>query len=134
MSYEQLLSQAYKEIKPIKEGERFEIKKAEGHLQGGKTIISNFVQIASCLRREPGHLAKFLFKELAAPGQIAGERLILTRRISSQIINEKIKKYVKGFVMCPNCKKPDTELIEEKGQKFIKCLACGTKKPVANKI
>ena len=134
MDYEQLLSNAYKEIKPVIEGERFEIKQVEGHQQGTKTIISNFIQITSCLRREPGHLAKFLFKELAAPGQIAGDRLVLTRRISSKIINEKINKYVREFVTCPVCKKPDTELIEENGQKFMKCLACGAKKPVINKI
>jgi len=134
MNYEQMLSQAYEEIKPVRESERFEIKKVEGHHQGGRTVISNFMQILSCLRREPEHLAKFLFKELAAPGQIVGDRLILIRRISSQIINEKIEKYVKEFVMCPNCKKPDTELIEENGQMFMRCLACGAKKPIVNKI
>ncbi len=129
-SYEEMLEEAYAKIKPIEKQGRFEIKSAEGYHEGGKTIISNFLQIANCLRRNPEHLAKFLFRELAAPGEIAGDRLILARRISSQSINDKIKKYVKNFVICSNCGKPDTELIEDKGDIFIKCLACGTKKQI----
>jgi translation initiation factor 2 subunit 2 len=128
--YEKLLEQGMKQIKPSEACGRFEIKKPEGHIEGGKTIISNFLQIANCLRRKPEHLAKFLFKELAASGEIAGERLILVRKISSQTISKKIEKYVNSFVLCSNCKKPDTELIEEGGERFIRCLACGAKKPV----
>ncbi|MGC9309401.1 MAG: translation initiation factor IF-2 subunit beta [Candidatus Nanoarchaeia archaeon] len=125
MEYEELLDKAYKEIKPIKVAGRFEIKKVEGHHEGGKTIISNFMQVARSLGRKPEHLARFLFKELAASGELAGDRLILARRISSQQINDKIEKYVKQYVLCPNCKKPDTEIVEEDGKQIMRCLACG---------
>jgi len=130
MEYEELLEKAHKEIKPAERCERFEILKVEGHIEGGKTIISNFFQIARCLRRQPEHLARFLFKGLASPGEIAGDRLILIRKISSKTINEKIEKYVKKFVICKNCGKPDTELAEEDGKLFINCLACGERKIV----
>jgi len=133
-NYEELLNSAYESIKPVEECDRFEIKKIEGHIEGTKTIVSNFIQIAACLRREPEHLAKFLFRELAAPGEIIGDRLILTRKISSQKIGEKIQQYVDKFVLCSNCKKPDTELVEENNQKYLRCLACGTKKIVVSKI
>ncbi len=127
-NYEKLLEGAYEKVKPVECCDRFEIKQVEGHIQGKKTIVSNFVAISTCLRRNPEHLAKFLFKELAAPGEIIGERLSLTRKVSSQNINEKIKKYSNLFILCPNCKKPDTELIDEGGKKIIRCLACGHKK------
>ena len=130
MEYEDLLNKAFDEIKPVEECGRFEVRKVVSDIQGSKTIISNFIQIANCLRREPEHLAKFLFKELAAPGEIAGDRLILTRKVSSQRVAEKIDKYVNAFVLCSNCKKPDTELVEEGGQLFMRCLACGLRKPV----
>jgi len=129
-SYEELLEDAYKNVKQEKECCRFEIKKVEGHIEGNKTMISNFISIANCLRREPEHLAKFLFKELASSGQIAGDRLILIRKISSKRIDEKIEKYVNMFVLCQNCKKPDTQIFEEAGQRFIRCLACGNKRPI----
>jgi translation initiation factor 2 subunit 2 len=131
MGYEDLLDEAYKTVKPCEDCDRFEVKKVEGHHEGGKTIISNFSQVTVCLRRKPQQLAKFLFRELAAPGEIAGERLILTGKLASQTINDKIDKYVKSYVLCSNCKKPDTEITEEQGKKFIRCLACGNKKAIA---
>ena len=135
MEYEELLNSAFEKIKscePSGKCDRFEILKVEGCHEGIKTILSNFIQIASCLRREPEHLAKFLFKELASSGEMAGERLILTRKISSQTINLKVEKYAKNFVLCPSCGKPDTELINEKAGLFIRCLACGLRKQVNN--
>jgi len=76
------------------------------------------------------HLAKFLQKELAVPGKIEGERLILITKLNSQKVNDKIEQYAKEFVICPECKKPDTEIVAEKGVKFKKCLACGAKSPI----
>lgn len=130
MEYEKLLDLAFENIKPMEECGRFEIKKVEGHIEGNRTMISNFMQVASCLRRRPEHLAKFLLKELATSGEIAGERLILLRRISSDTINKKIEKYTNSFVLCPVCKKPDTEMVEDSGKKYVRCLACGAKKIV----
>ncbi len=127
-----MLNDAYENVDKNDVCERFEIKKVVGHHEGGKTIISNFIQVSTCLRRNPEHFAKFLFKELAAPGEIAGDRLIMTRKVSSQHVNEKIEKYAKEYVLCPNCKKPDTEIINEAGKKYLRCLACGNKKEIHN--
>jgi len=129
-NYEKLLDEAYEDVRPIVKCERFEILKVEGHVQGGKTIISNFMQVVRCLRRDAEHLSKFLFGELATKGEIAGDRLILTKKVSSQRINEKIEKYVNNYVLCQKCKKPDTEIVEEDGKKIVRCLACGHKRVV----
>ena len=130
-SYEQLLEQAYKKVKLIETGsERFEIPKVEGQVSGKNTIITNISQIANYLRRPIEHLAKFLQKELATPGKIEGDRLILITKLNSQKVNDKIQQYAKEFVICPECKKPDTEITAEKGIKFKHCLACGAKSPI----
>ena len=77
-SYESLLDEAYKKVKQIEgTGERFEIPKIEGHIEGKKTILTNFMQIVSHVRRSPEPFLKFLLKELATPGQLEGDRLIL---------------------------------------------------------
>ncbi len=128
--YENLLDSAYEKVKPLKACDRFEIKKVEGHIEGKKTIISNFMQIVTCLRRDPDQFAKFIFKELATSGEIAGDRLILTRKVSSESINEKIQKYINTYVSCSYCKKPDTEIVEQDGKRSIHCLACGHKKNI----
>jgi translation initiation factor 2 subunit 2 len=133
--YKKLLDQAYKEIKPIEQsGERFEVPKVEGHLEGTKTILTNFPQIANYLRRKQDHLLKFLLKELASSGAIKGGRTILQRKIPSAKINEKIQAYTNEFVLCSQCKKPDTEIVKEKGYPMIHCLACGAKHSVRSRI
>ncbi len=129
--YENLLEKAYKNIKIVEKSERFKIPKVEGHFEGNKTVISNFSQIASQLRRKQEHLAKFLLKELATSGQVEGDRLVLQRKISSSKINEKIELYVKNYVLCKECGKPDTELVKKDNFNFIHCLACGAKHSVA---
>ena len=130
-SYEKLLEEAYTNIKPVESKiDRFEIPKVEGHIEGNKTIITNFKQICSYIRRDCEHLVKFLLKELAAPGSIKGDRLVLTRNISSKMINEKVALYVQQYVICKECKKPDTELTKDGEFHFIHCLACGAKKSV----
>ncbi len=136
MNYEEMLEKAYKEMPDIsvKSNERFEIPKVRGHIEGNKTIISNFLQIAKTLNRNPKHLLKFLQRELATPATIQNDLLILGSRVSSGKINQKIEEYAKLFVICPECGKPDTVLIKEKGVLMLKCQACGAKHPVRTKI
>jgi len=134
-SYEKLLESAYKEIKPITgKSERFEVPKIEGHLEGNKTILTNLPQIAGYLRRDINHMLKFLLKELASSGKMHGNQLILQTKIPSIKINEKIKQYTDEFVICRECKKPDTELVKDKEFLSVHCLACGAKHYVRSKI
>jgi translation initiation factor 2 subunit 2 len=127
MTYEELLDKAYEkvEVNLESEVERFEIPKVKGHHLGSKTVVSNFLVIASHIRRDPVHLMKFLSRELASQGEIQNDRLLLSRKLSSKEINGKIERYVNSFVLCAKCKKPDTELVEEGGKNFLRCLACG---------
>jgi translation initiation factor 2 subunit 2 len=134
-NYEELLNEAYKKVKVIVgSSERFEIPKAEGHFEGKKTILTNFYQIASYIRRNPEHFQKFMLKELATSGQKEGERLVFNNKIPSEKINKKIEQYVKEFVLCRECGKPDTELTKEDRLMFIRCMACGARHSVRSKI
>lgn len=129
--YEQLLKKAYEKVKVVeKSSERFEIPKVEGQVSGNSTFITNITQIANYLRRPVEHLMKFLLKELATPGKLDNDRLVMKTKLSSEKVNEKIAKYSKEFVICQVCDKPDTEIISEKGVKFKHCLACGAKSPI----
>ena len=135
--YEKLLNEGMANVNVSEVGSRYEVLGVEGHIAGTKTIISNFAQVATCLRRKPEHLTKFLLKELATSGEVVGDRLILTSKKSSNLINEKIKKYVDKFVLCKKCGKPDTELVREVGglvreggEIELRCLACGARRVV----
>ena len=67
--------------------ERFEIPKALGHIQGNRTIITNFLQIASTLRRDVSHLLKYILKELATPGNLSKSALIMGRKVPASILS-----------------------------------------------
>ena len=129
-----LLDKLYKEAKPIVATERFEVPKVKGHVEGTKTIVTNFSQICDIIRRNKEHVAKFLSRELAAQLVFENERVIFNRKLNSEQINDKIKEYVDEFVICPQCKKPDTELIKQGEFLFLKCLACGANHSVRAKI
>jgi len=130
-SYEEMLEDAYKKIKIVStSSDRFDIPKVQGKVQGKNTFITNINEIASYIRRPVDNLTKFLQKELAVSGVLEKDRLILKTNLNSAKVNEKIVLYAKEFVICTECKKPDTEVITEKGVKFKHCLACGAKSPI----
>jgi translation initiation factor 2 subunit 2 len=134
-SYEKLLDSAYEDIKVVEgSGERFEIPPIEGFFQGKKTVVTNLNQIAAHLRRDVEHLQRFLSKELATQIVKEGERFVLGSKISSKKINPKIEQYVNEFVICKECKKPDTQIVKQDRQNMLHCLACGAKHPIRAKI
>ncbi len=127
-TYEQMLDNAYEKLpKQSIETTRFEIPKVRGHIQGNNTIISNFYQIADSLGRTPEHLLKFVLKELATPGELKKSGVIFGTKVPASRINEKIETYVEEFVLCRQCRKPDTKLQKEGNYTFVKCMACGSK-------
>jgi translation initiation factor 2 subunit 2 len=135
MDYEEMLDRGRKNLpKAVLETARFEIPKAKGHIEGNKTIISNFAQIAAALGRDVEHLLKYVLKGLATPGEMRKGAVIIGRKVSASRVNEKIGQYVKDFVLCSECKKPDTLLVRENRITFIKCSACGAKQPVKVKL
>lgn len=135
MEYKKLLEKAISEMPAsVHESERFEIPKVMGKLEGNKTIISNFHQIAVTLRRDVAHLLKYILKELATPGEFVKNRLIIGSKVPASRINEKIKSYALEFVICPDCGKPDTKLEKEGDLTYLKCQACGAKRFVKSKI
>jgi len=135
MDYKELLKKGRERLpKSALHHERFEIPKIKGHIEGNKTVLTNFNEIVSAFGRESDHFLKFLLKGLATPGDLKGNRLILGRKLSSTQINEKIESYAKEFVLCKECKKPDTRIVKKDNVFFLQCLACGARHPIRNKI
>jgi len=135
MDYKKLLEKAIEQLpEKVITKERFEIPKVMGHLQGNKTIISNFGQIADTLGRDINHLLKYILKELATPGEIKQKTVIIGTKVGASRINEKILQYAQEYVICKECGKPDTKIIKEGEFTFLKCTACGARHPVRAKI
>jgi|SRR3989344_1984375 len=135
MKYEELLKKARKELPKgiVVSGGRFEIPLVKGHVEGNKTIITNFIQICGSFNRGSEQLIKYLQREMATPAQLDGQRLIFGRKLNSDFINKKIKQFADDFVLCRECGKPDTKLIKEDRYLFLKCTACGARHSVTAK-
>lgn len=135
MDYKSLLKRGIKDLpESVLKHERFEIPRVCGHIQGNRTIISNFYQIASALERPPEHLLKYVLKELATSGELTKSAMIMGRKISASVVNEKIAKYATEFVLCNLCKRPDTKLLKENKITVMQCLACGARRPIKTDI
>ena len=135
-NYEEMLKKARKELpESVIFAERFEIPKAKGHLEGNKTIVSNFGHIAKDLRRPVNHMFKYILKELATPGVMRDlNTAVFGTKVSATRINEKIEQYTRTFVICSECGKPDTQIAKEGNVTNLKCSGCGAKKPIKSKI
>ena len=131
MDYETLLNKAYENLPNIeKSTKRFEVPTVETMIQGRQTIVKNFSQICETLRRKPKHLLKFLTKELATPAGFDGVRATFQSKLPKKLIQNKLEAYVRDYVVCKECGKPDTKLIREDRITFLKCEACGAKASV----
>ncbi|HIK00084.1 TPA: translation initiation factor IF-2 subunit beta [archaeon] len=128
MDYEKLLQRARKNLPATAvEERRFELPKFESFIEGAKTIIKNFIEVAKNLGRDPAHLLKFLQAETGTFGEIEDQRLVLKGPKKVEVLNEKLDLYIKEFVLCKECKKPDTEIRKVEHIDQVKCKACGAK-------
>ena len=126
--YESLLKRAQEKLpKGIQETTRFEVPPFESFAEGAKTVISNFTEVARFLGRDPNHLMKFILAAAGSNGELDGPRLKFMGNRSTDFLNNKLDEYVKTFVNCQTCGKPDTSLyVDQKtGENKIKCKACG---------
>lgn len=129
--YESLLKQAYSNIteKSGDEG-RFIVPEAKVYIEGKTTVIENFSDIVSVLRREPDHVMKYLLGELGTAGKIDGSRAIFNGKFDKNQITGLIEKYTEDYVICSECGKPDTRLVKEGRIVTLRCDACGGHRPV----
>lgn len=112
---------------PEKGADRFKIPKVKGQIEGNKTIVSNFHDIANTLGRSPQHLLKYVLKQLATPGNFRGKAVIFGSKLAASRVNEAISQYADEFVFCKECDKPDTKMTKEGDVYYMKCQVCGAR-------
>ncbi len=129
--YEELLKRGLSKV-PMKDkgGERFVMPRFRVQKSGSKSVIVNFSEVASALRRDSGHLMKFLLKELATSGEAKGQGLEVHGVFMADAVNRKLEKYLELYVRCRECGKHDTNIVKERGYSFLKCEVCGARDPV----
>ena len=129
--YEALLKKAYSNITETSgDTGRFSIPEPKIYVEGKTTVLENFAEIASTLRREQDHLMKYLLGELGTAGKIDGTRAIFNGKFEWNHINNAVQKYAEDYVICSECGKPDTRLVKDGRVTLLRCDACGSHRPV----
>jgi len=108
------------------------IGKVEGRGNGIKTAIPNMTQVALSLHRDPGEVTKFFGCELGAQTTWSPdtERSIVNGAHTTNDLQSNIFKYIEKFVLCPNCRLPETDYKIKNGVIYQTCNACGAKEMV----
>ena len=132
MNYRELLERARSQLpSEVREHKRFEVPRPRSFVTGMRTILSNFKEICDALNRDPHHVLKFFSGEMATAATMQRNRAIFQGKFGSETFERLIKRYVKEFVVCPVCTRPDTKIIKEKRFLFLLCEACGSKSSIS---
>ena len=130
-SYSVLLERARSKLPPVRAGpERFQVPDPDVMTDGKNTVVRNFQEIAGILRREPAHVIGFLAKELGCPGVLDLPRGVLKSRLTKDQIAQRMREYTVKYVICTECKRPDTHLQKDGRLTLLVCEACGAQRPV----
>jgi translation initiation factor 2 subunit 2 len=130
-SYDALLARAKEKLPPVQVGgERFQVPEPDTMTDGKNTVIRNFQEICGVLRREPAHVMGHLARELGCPGVLDLPRGYLKSRISKDQLAKRLSDYTEKYVICSECKRPDTHLSKDGRLTLLICEACGAQRPV----
>ncbi|MBN2150204.1 MAG: translation initiation factor IF-2 subunit beta [Candidatus Lokiarchaeota archaeon] len=131
--YIKLLDHAMGQLPPdATSHERFVMVEALAFTEGNKTLIRNFKQLAEKAARDPKHMLKYIVNEVGTAGSYDEQagRATLTGVFTKKAILDAIDKYVKDFVLCKTCGRPDTQIDKEGRQSVLVCQACGSTRAV----
>ncbi|KAF8655063.1 hypothetical protein AX16_003264 [Volvariella volvacea WC 439] len=110
--------------------------KIEGKGNGIKTVVPNMSDVARALSRPPTYPTKFFGCELGAQTTFdeKNDRYIVNGAHDATRLRELLDVFIDKFVLCKDCKNPETELIILKSgrqEEIIRdCKACGKRTDV----
>jgi len=131
--YVKLLDRAFSKLPNLSlDKTDFVIPDADVLNEGTKTIIRNMALISDRARRNGADIARYLGKEFSVPVNMEEQRLILNGKFPADEINRRIKRYFELYVICKECKKPDTRLENAEKGMYLICEACGARYWVKN--
>jgi translation initiation factor 2 subunit 2 len=130
--YEVLLERAYSKLpETLKETSRFEKPRILALIQGKQTVVQNLGEVSKLINRPPEMLAKYLIKEFGTSGTHDPQHLVMKGVFRQAQVQDKFDAFLDLFVMCPDCKRPDTKILQERRVSVLKCEACGSRHPLS---
>merc|ERR1712137_1208087 len=103
------------------------ITKVEGRGNGIKTRLVNMHDVGKALHRDPAYATKFFGCELGAQSKINEKNLeyIVNGNHDTKTFDSLLDVFIEKYVLCPNCKLPETDLSVKRQSIYSTCNACG---------
>jgi translation initiation factor 5 len=101
--------------------------KVEGKGNGIKTVIVNLSNVAHQLARPPNYVIKYFGFELGAQTNIdpKDDRWIINGAHEASKLQDYLDGFINKFVLCKECKNPETVVSIKDGDILMDCKACG---------
>lgn len=101
--------------------------KIEGKGNGIKTVVVNLSNVADQLARPPAYVIKYFGFELGAQTNIdpKDDRWIINGAHEAAKLQDYLDGFIAKFVLCKNCKNPETVVNIKDGDILLDCKACG---------
>ncbi len=131
--YLEMLREAREQLPmTIVSGERFTPPRPIIAIEGRQTHVVNFKEISNSLNRDPKLIARYLSKELGSPYFLTEDerKLILSRRIDPRQVENRLDRFIRTYVICPHCGRPDTVIVKIRRAWILRCMACGAETPI----
>ena len=105
--------------------------KIEGRGNGIKTVLTNIIEVSLSLNRDAPEITKFFGCEIGSQTTYAAEteRAVVNGAHTTNDLQNHLSKYIELFVLCKQCRLPETTYKVKNGVIFQKCAACGAKDP-----
>ena len=106
--------------------------KVEGRGNGIKTVLVNVTELGTSLNREAPEITKFFGCEIGSQTTYSADtdRAIVNGAHTAPDLQNHLCRYIENFVLCENCRLPETHYKIKAGAISQKCLACGHKSAV----
>jgi len=128
-----LLDKAYKELPDVlKEHSRFEKPTVDSIIQGKITVVKNLGDLAKAVDRDTNMVSKYLIKELGTSGTHDSQHLVMKGQFRQPQIQDRFDAFLDEFVLCSECKRPDTKILREDRINFLVCEACGARRSIGS--
>ncbi|KAL8854954.1 MAG: hypothetical protein Q9221_000150 [Calogaya cf. arnoldii] len=110
--------------------------KVEGKGNGIKTVIVNLSSVAASLSRPPSYVIKYFGFELGAQtnNNPNDDRWIINGSHEASKLQDYLDGFISKFVLCKQCKNPETDVNFKDGYILLDCKACGKNSTVDSRL
>jgi len=106
--------------------------KVEGKGNGIKTVVVNVSSVAASLARPASYIMKYFGFELGAMTRddLKDDRWIINGAHEAGKLQDHLDGFINKFVLCKNCKNPETDIKIDNDRILLDCKACGQRTAV----